>query len=81
MSPAPKPRAARPTPAPGTQRLLYDVPGAAFQLGGLSTREVKRRLALPVDQGGIRATRIGKRVFVSHAEILAVIARNTEAEK
>lgn len=75
-----------PTRVPATrestaQRLLYDVASASFQLGGLSVREIKRRFKLPDSHPDrLAPTRIGKRVFVSHATIVAYIADHTEAE-
>lgn len=59
-------------PIEKTQRLLYHVPDAAFQLS-ISTAEIWRRIAA----GDLRPTRVGKRVLVSHAECLRFIEANT----
>lgn len=59
-------------PVEKTQRLLYHVPDAAFQLS-LSTAEIWRRIAA----GDLRPTRVGKRVLISHTECARFIEANT----
>jgi excisionase family DNA binding protein len=52
-------------------QLLYDIPGSEQQLGGLGRSKVYEL----IQTGELRVVKIGRRTFISRAELEAFIAR------